>query len=434
MVFKRNANLFVDWKMEPNKVRWHIGPWLKNAGYLFVLILQLIPPGHARTGNIEKILEPRLIELNQRFKAGILHEVGNPGLWFETLVDDLMNWQDTAHNMAGNYWYSLTPERQVELTNALKQSMERRFLALLEQLGPHPRIYLEQSNPIHGSNTNVLSIRIEDKNQRSAAKLTFETRNDDRMILVNLFTESTDIVREYSKQIQKTMDDYNFKVLIADLTDRNEIILEDFEDQKVGKFPSGWEWMPRDDNTKKLYFTREEGGNHYLNAKDRGGSVIIGKRFRWNVCRFPFVSWRWRVHALPPNSDERYTPKNDSAAGVYVTFLRNFLGIPKSLKYVWSTTLPRGSATRRSGIGRPWVIVIQTGKQGIGKWHTEIVNAFEDYRQLFGKEPPCQAQAIGVLTDANSTQSYAEADYDDFKVFRHAQAGSGIRQVLPAGD
>ena len=32
--------------------------------------------------------------------------------------------------------------------------------------------------------------------------------------------------------------------------------------------------------------------------------------------------------------------------------------IPVSVKYVWSSTLPVGSAVRREGIGRPWVVAV----------------------------------------------------------------------------
>jgi hypothetical protein len=42
----------------------------------------------------------------------------------------------------------------------------------------------------------------------------------------------------------------------------------------------------------------------------------------------------------------------------------------------------------------------------------EEVNAYEDYKRLFKKEPGV-VRAVGILTDADDTASEAMADYDD---------------------
>ena len=41
------------------------------------------------------------------------------------------------------------------------------------------------------------------------------------------------------------------------------------------------------------------------------------------------------------------------------------------------------------------------------------MNAYEDYRRLFGGEPRL-VEAIAVITDSDNTLSPVKADYDDF--------------------
>jgi hypothetical protein len=203
------------------------------------------------------------------------------------------------------------------------------------------------------------------------------------------------------------------------------IVLENFEHMAVGGFPKGWKaWRGDDGYARKLYGIREEQGNRYLSAQDDGTSIIIRKEYRgWNPHDYPMLSWRWRARALPEGGDERVGSKNDSAVAVYVVLDQNFIGIPKTLKYVWSTTLPVGTRHRREGIGRPAVIVLESGPGKVGQWVTEKVNVYEDFVRTFGKEPPRSAVGIGVLTDGNATKSRAQGDYDDFVVHRH-DAGS----------
>lgn len=195
--------------------------------------------------------------------------------------------------------------------------------------------------------------------------------------------------------------------------DTVRIVLEDFSQGRVGSFPTGWGWRGKDDGKPKYYVVREEGGRRYLNAKDDSQSVIIIKKVPWKLREYPILTWRWRVKSLPPGGDERVGEKNDSAAGLYVVFSQSWLGIPKQIKYVWSTTLPIGTVADRKLIGRPRVLVLRSGPGHAGEWVTERVNLLEDYRRIWGGEPDEKTVGIAVLTDADATHTFAEADYAD---------------------
>lgn len=199
------------------------------------------------------------------------------------------------------------------------------------------------------------------------------------------------------------------------------VVVDDFDKIPSGGFPTQWQaWRGDDDLARNLYSVQEEDGNRYLEASDDGTSIIIRKSMDdWNPREFPILSWRWRARVLPEDGDERIGSKNDSAVAVYVVLDQNFFHIPKTLKYVWSTTLPIGTKHRRDGIGRPNVIVLQSGTAKLGKWVTESVNVYEDFVRTFGKKPPKSAVGIGVLTDGNATKTDSQGDYDDFVIHQN---------------
>ena len=60
-------------------------------------------------------------------------------------------------------------------------------------------------------------------------------------------------------------------------------------------------------------------------------------------------------------------------------------------------------------------MVIRTGTDEKGKWITEERNVLEDYKKLFGREPP-NPVAFGFLIDGDDTKGKSWGDYDHFKV------------------
>jgi hypothetical protein len=164
-----------------------------------------------------------------------------------------------------------------------------------------------------------------------------------------------------------------------------------------------------------------------MTARDSTYSVILGKFVQWNPRQYPIMTWCWRANALPPGGNEFLDDANDSAAGIYVIFSQNFLGIPKQLKYVWSTTLPEGTVGRRDKIFRPWFYVVESGKNKLGQWAFETVDLEKHHKDKLGGRPAERTIGLGLLTDANSTRSYAEAYYADMRAWtRDALEGGRI--------
>ncbi len=202
------------------------------------------------------------------------------------------------------------------------------------------------------------------------------------------------------------------------------VVIENFATSSLDSLPSGWSWRGKDNDKPKLYAVRETNGQRYLAAQDTGLSVALFKRANWNPQNYPIMTWCWRANDLPSGADERYTETNDSAAGVYVMVSKTFLlGIPRMIKYAWSTTLAKGTMGRRKGIGRPWVIVLESGPEKLGQWIFEEIDLARDHKLTFKRDLPNKIFAIAVLTDANQTRSYAEAAYADFRAWPKAALG-----------
>ena len=219
---------------------------------------------------------------------------------------------------------------------------------------------------------------------------------------------------------------YSHGVLIAALAEQEFVVLEDFSTSRLDTMPDGWRWRPKHRNSLKDYRVLDSGKGRYLAARDAGQSVPIMTSARWNPFEFPILTWCWRADALLPGGDERYNNTNDSAAGVYVTYSEHWLtGLPKHSKFVWSSTLPEGTSGRRNMIARPYFHVVESGAANKGQWVFESVDVVEAYRSTYGGDPDDRTVGIGVLTDANSTASVAEAAYADFRVWPRETLESG---------
>ncbi len=192
------------------------------------------------------------------------------------------------------------------------------------------------------------------------------------------------------------------------------IVLETFDyPDQLGLFPDTWEGRSGWRRVKKgLYYTIEENeGNTYLHAETTGEAINAGRAADINLRIYKRLRWRWRVVSLPVGGNEEIKEKNDSGASVRLVFIGGI--IPKTLKYVWSATLPVGTEIVSPNNDRTRIIVLRTGTREAGKWVWEEVNAYEDYKRVFGGEPR-PVRSLAVITDSDNTNTYVEADYDDF--------------------
>ncbi len=187
-----------------------------------------------------------------------------------------------------------------------------------------------------------------------------------------------------------------------------------FEGFEMGEPPPGW--VSRNGNIGDVYTVQEEGGKKFLHADARGTAVQIGFEAKWSLKEHPLLEWQWRALILPDKGDEMKKATNDSVLGLYVVFGRQpFI---KTVKYVWSTTLPVGLSLESPFSSRTRMIVLESGDAFMGKWVSERRDVLADYRRLFGKDDAPVTRGIAILTDADNTASRACGDYGDIDILK----------------
>ncbi|UCH06744.1 MAG: DUF3047 domain-containing protein [Deltaproteobacteria bacterium] len=195
-------------------------------------------------------------------------------------------------------------------------------------------------------------------------------------------------------------------------SDEPELVrtVEDFSSFEEGSFPEGWK--SRGGEGSEVYRVRSD-HEPYLEANAKQSAVTIAKKFEYDLTEYPYLSWQWRVIELPKGGDERYKKTGDSAAAIYVIFEGRLR--PKSIKYVWSASLSRGTTTESPYNSKTKIVVMQNQSSPMGEWVSERVNVYADYQRLFGGETE-SVQAIGLMSDSDNTQSTGVAHYKAIKI------------------
>lgn len=191
--------------------------------------------------------------------------------------------------------------------------------------------------------------------------------------------------------------------------------LDTLSSSKIGGFPKSWRpWPTRRDKASEVYKVAEENGVRFIRARDdKDLSEQIFYQFNWKHDERPILSWRWRAVELPGGAAEMNDATNDSACGVYVLIGSRYKGV--AIKYVWSSTLPKGTVVSRRD-GDLKIKVMDSGAGMKGKWVKHSVDVPSDYEALFGKKLDKNLTGIGILTDGNAVHKPAGCDYADFAV------------------
>jgi hypothetical protein len=156
-----------------------------------------------------------------------------------------------------------------------------------------------------------------------------------------------------------------------------------------------------------------------LVRRSAGNSFALHRDLVLDLDRYPLLSWAWNVSRLPAGGDVRVPGRDDQAAGVYVVFPR--WPSPRTssdvIGYVWDTGAPVGTRLPHPKAPNVRIIVVESGSQRLGEWLRQQRNVAEDYRALFGRQPP-RAGTVGLAIDSNDTQSEAEALFGELAFAR----------------
>jgi len=190
------------------------------------------------------------------------------------------------------------------------------------------------------------------------------------------------------------------------------VVIDDFED---GLRP---EWEVKEFKGRAVYLVAHDNdGSHVLKAESRDAASGLVFKKEYSLRDYPILTWRWKVANILENGDETKKEGDDYPARVYVVFPHWFFPKTKSINYIWANKLPKGEHVPNPFTGNAIMVAVESGRRNVGRWISERRNVYEDYRMLFGEEPPLVG-AIAIMTDTDNTGGSATAWYDDIRIER----------------
>jgi hypothetical protein len=190
----------------------------------------------------------------------------------------------------------------------------------------------------------------------------------------------------------------------------HSVVIDDFEN---GLKPA---WEMKEFHGRTLYtVVHEESGGHVLRADSRASASGLAYKQDYSLKDYPVLAWRWKISNILEKGDETKKAGDDYAARVYVVFPHWFFPKTKSINYIWANRLPRGQYTPNPFTANAIMLAVESGRKNVGRWVSERRNVYEDYRMIFGEEPP-KVGAIAIMTDTDNTGGAATAWYDDIRI------------------
>lgn len=229
--------------------------------------------------------------------------------------------------------------------------------------------------------------------------------------------------------------------LVAAVASTPVLRVGDFSSQSPSdSLPDGWTTIRFGENERSTsYDLQQVDTTVVVRAESRNGASGLITRERIDLETYPILEWRWKVDELPSNADVSNDVGDDAAARIYVTFDYDDLGVldriklaifrqmgfpdapSRALNYLWATHQERGTALTSAYTDQIVMLPLRSGSRHQGEWVRERRNVLEDYREVFGEDPPA-VNGIALMTDADNTGGTARAYYGDI-LFR-AQAGT----------
>jgi hypothetical protein len=186
------------------------------------------------------------------------------------------------------------------------------------------------------------------------------------------------------------------------------------EDLLLGNFSAGdlSGWKPKVFKGETSYSLVSEGERQVLKAESRKAASGLYKEVNRDPREFPVLRWSWKIEGTIPKGDGRTKDGDDYAARVYVVFPRILFFRTRAINYIWANRLPKGTTLPNAFSANALMIAVESGDEKATTWVSEERNVYEDYRMLFGEDPPAIG-AVALMTDTDNTGGESVAYYGD---------------------
>jgi len=187
---------------------------------------------------------------------------------------------------------------------------------------------------------------------------------------------------------------------------RMRLMVADFKGHTT--LPPGWEVEVREGKAQYRVYD----GSLILSS-GRGDSYGLRKTLSVDTREYPFLNWRWMAMSLPAGGDGRRKATDDQAAQLYVVFPRWPAKInSRVIGYTWENVAPKGITFASVNSAKWRYIVLRDRSDPLGRWFQERRNVREDYRKLFGEEPP-EIGAVMLYINSQHTASSGESRFGE---------------------
>jgi hypothetical protein len=176
-----------------------------------------------------------------------------------------------------------------------------------------------------------------------------------------------------------------------------------------------------------------EDGRQVLQAQADGSASLYGAAFKPSRPANAWLRWSWKTDALVPRADNADRNREDAPLRVVVAFdgdasrlpfaeraqrrlAQTMTGRPPpyaALMYIWGSQEAPGTIIPSAHTSQIKMLVVQSGTDGLGRWHDVSRNLREDYRRAFGALPG-PVIAIAAMTDTDNTGEKAAGMYAGF--------------------
>ena len=171
--------------------------------------------------------------------------------------------------------------------------------------------------------------------------------------------------------------------------------------------PAGWELKEK--SGKADFAVVKDGDVAAGRFRSANTSFSLQKEVKVDLKKYPLLTWKWKVTKLPAGGDFRKSKTDDQAAQLFVAFSKT-----KAIVYIWDTTAPAGLMEDTSPV--PFmtvkIVVLRSGPAELGKWLVETRNVYDDYKKLYGSEPPV-VNGIRLQINSQHTGTSAESYFAD---------------------
>ena len=183
---------------------------------------------------------------------------------------------------------------------------------------------------------------------------------------------------------------------------------------KLGDFSSGdlkgWEEKSFAGNT--TYELVDNDGRKVLKAVSDKAASGLFKEVDIDLKQYPILRWSWKVEGVLAKGDAFTKEGDDYPARIYIVFPAFLFWNTRGINYIWANKLSKGQAVPNAYADKVIMLAVESGPSKTGQWVSEERNVYEDFKKLFGEEPPALG-AVAIMTDTDNTDGHAVAYYGD---------------------